>query len=216
MFISLDLHFVELFSTFIETAKNDGGLIVSDLFADRPEEERAAIMKYLTRHSIITDMTQMCEDDENVIYVIPSFPLTNFPMPQIGVYMGPETSSDFFVGNNLGKSWPVMKDNATIGYDNAKGYYANVNYRADVVCLSKLEAIWLGKLCQRALAGDIPALEGMDITEHVISAVDTQLENVQFPALVFSRAVTYSGKALQWWKERVPTFQFQEGINKAL
>jgi hypothetical protein len=157
------------------------------------------------------------ENEERVIYVIPSFLLFNLPFPQIGIYMGADDSQDFFCGQDVnGEPKPITKNGDIVAWDYEKGYYAGVNYRADIIAGSKDEVIWLSRLCQRAIAANVPHLEKMGVVETRIGAADTKLEQEHFPALVFSRAVIFTGKSLHTWSVRVPAYGYETGINTAL
>ena len=214
-FPSLDLYFRDLFAAFLVLAQSDDGSIINEVFADRPVEERAAARAYLANRQIITDFTDM-DEKARTLFVVSSFIVSTFPFPQIGVYMGPEESFDFFLGNNLGVSEPVLdKEGNTVGFDVAEGYFSSVSFRADIIDNSKMGVIWLSRLCQRAIASKITELESMGVTEHRIGAVDTRIEQEHYPALVFSRAVTYSGRALFTWNRRAPAVDYDLGVNTA-
>jgi hypothetical protein len=201
MFINLDLYFRDLFASFLNQIKTDDW-IIDDLFKDRPDAERHAIKKYLMSRRIVTDIQ---EQEESPIYVIPSFVLNGLPFPQIAIHLGGENSQDHFVGMETGGDpIPVMKNNEVVAWDQERGYYAAVNYRADIIANSKDEVIWLSRICQRAIAGKILELDEMGVIEPHIGTADTELEQKFYPAIVFSRAVVFSGKSLHTWMERAP------------
>jgi hypothetical protein len=213
-FINLELYFRDLFAAAIVEAGTDDR-IIADLFSDRPEAERSAVQQYFSERRVLTDMNEELGKRERGIYVLESFPLGHLPFPQIGVYLGGEDSQDFMLGQETGAPpVPVLVNNEITNWDTEKGYYAGINYRADIIANSKAEVIWLSRICQRAIASNIMALEAKGVIEARISAGDTKPEQEHYPALVFSRAVIFTGKSLHTWTTRVPVYNgFEIGNN---
>lgn len=212
-FINLELYLRDLFAAALEEARNDDR-VIADLFSDRPEDERFAAQQYVASRRVLTDMYEELGKGERGIYVTPSFPIGNLPFPQIGIYMGTEDSADHMVGQDTGAApVPVVQNEVTVAWDIEKGYFAGINYRADIIANSKDEVIWLSRICQRALAKNILALEAKGVIEVRISAGDTKPEQEHFPTLIFSRAVIVTGKALHTWTVRTPAYGYELGNN---
>lgn len=217
-FLNLDLYLVDTYCAFFAAAQADPDFYIGDVFADRPEAERVEIAAYIAGLTVTSNLRDR-DSERRYLYVLPSFPLLDLPFPQIGVFMGPEETQEFFLGLATGAApKPVMNvQGATVAYDQTEGYYAGFNYRSDIVCNTREEVIWLSRLCQRAVVEKIIDLDSLGVTEPRISLNELQLDREQFPAMVEARALTLAGKVLQTWTKRTPAGgTYQTGINKAL
>jgi hypothetical protein len=213
----LDLYFVDLFATFLNGLKDNlHGGVLDDVFAMRPDEERARIAQFLTCTTFTKDVRERGEG-ERVVVIIPSLPTTMIPFPQVAVYLGEETSAGWSMGERADDSArPVTREGETLAWDYTYGYFAGVTCRIDILAGSREEVLWLTRLCHRALLGQTLALDALGVKEPAISLSDLQIEQQQMPALVFGRRVTYAAKVLQTWIERKPVGCYETGVNKAL
>ena len=218
-FLDLDIYFVNTIAAFLQSVKDDQtNLVINDMFGGQSANFRAAVVQYLGSLEISTDLRDRESDDTRVLYILPSFTLADLPFPQISIYLGNEDSQDFMLGSETGgDTLPVVVDGVTVGWDVEQGYWAGVNYRADIVCGTKEETIWLSRLCQRAILDKILELDGMGVKEPRISLADLKLEQEQFPTMVFARGLMFVAKSLNTWNLRIPaTVDYETGTNTAL
>lgn len=217
-FPNLDLFLIDLFAAFIERIKGETDrFTLDDLFGDRPEEEREAVALYLSGVNIAKDIRER-EDGERYLYIIGSFPTMELPFPQIGVYIAPEDTSDFFVGNDVGIESEAVRDgiDTIIAWDQTLGCASNGTYWCDIICNTKDEVVWLSRICQRAIIEHLDDLALLNAIEPKISMGDLKPEQEHFPGLVFARRVTLTAKVFQTWKKRLTVGTYATGINKAL
>lgn len=214
-FTDLQTYFVDEFTAFLQAMQADATrYIIKDLFGTQTKERQAEVVNYIASLNISNDMTER-PDQGKTLYILPSYPISNLPFPQIGVYLGADDTTDFYLGNYTGApATPLMDGLTQIGWEIENGHWSGVNYRIDVVANSPDESIWLARLCQRAILGKLMVLDGLGVKEPRISVQDQRLEQEQFPAMVFARSITFTAKVAQTWKEILPYTVYATGLNK--
>lgn len=214
--VNLDLYLVDLFHDFLKEVNNDNNSkVIDEIFQDRPEAYREAIKSYLHTMNVTKDLQDRSRDGRN-IYILPSHPLRELAFPQIAVYLADEHSTDWYLGGTTGTDPVYIEEPDFIGWEYEEGYIAQAQYRVDVVANTKEETIWLARLCQRAVLGNIKIMETLGFVELNIGMADLQLHPEHFPSQVFGRGVFLNGKAQQTWTHRVVAQFYQTGDNLAL
>jgi hypothetical protein len=202
-FINIDLYLVDLFHSFIKSVQDDDNCrVIDDVFSDRPVPYREAIKGYLRSKHITKDFGDREREDN--IYVLPSHPLRELAFPQVAIYLAEENSADWYLGGITGTDLIPIDEPDFTGYGIENGAIAMATYRADIVANTKEEAIWISRLCQRAIYGKILELDGMGVKEAKVGMADLQLHPEHFPSLVFGRGVFLTAKVIQTWIERQP------------
>lgn len=216
-FPNVDKILTDIFIAGLNEAKNDSR-IVADCFEEMGHDVQAEISLYLSRLHVTGDIRDR-EDTRRYLYVLPHFPVSGYPFPQIGVSVGQESTSDKFLGDYSGDSFPVRdSDNNVIAWDVEKGYIASGSYTADIICSTKDEVVWLSRLCQYTICQRLQDLDQMGIKEVNITLGDPRIDpqSMTQPADVFARAVSLTAKVINTWKKRVPAYTYITGINKAV
>ena len=215
-FLNLDLYLVDLFHDFINDIKADDNCrMIDEVFADRPEAYREMIKAYLRSMNITRDLRDRAQDERN-IYILPSYPLRDLAFPQIAIHLAEENAADWFLGGMGGEDPVEINEPDFVGWGIQNGCHASVKYQADIICNTPEESIWLARLCQRALFGNVLQMEEQGLLEMTVGMADIQLHPEHFPGIVFGRGVFVSGKAEHTWLKRVPSSNYQTGNNNGL
>jgi len=217
-FPNVDLQLVKIFLAGFAAAKADP-TVIDDLFEDLDDTDRAAIKQYLASLTVTDDVRQR-KEHHRYLYLLPHFPLSGYPFPQIGVSLGTEDSAERFISDYTGDPVPVTDQQGTlIGYDQEKGYLGQGHWNIDVVSATKPESIWLSRFCQLFICESQDYLTGLGIQEVSVALGDIKLEAQQTmqPSEIFNRGVRVSAKVANTWKKRLPiNGDYQTGINQAL
>lgn len=216
-FPNVDLYLIDRYAERFAAVKADLDRVVDDLFDDRTDEERQAAREYLTALPVATDLR---DRPEGALLLIPGFPLAQLAAPQITVAVLSEAGNDWPLGEGVGNSEAVYGDEAhpdtVTAWDVPHGYWANCSYRTHILADTWWEAVWLSRLCQRAIVESVSAFSARGMAELTLTVNDMALDPQQYPTVTFARALTLSAKVPQQWKVRKPTGTYQTGINKAL
>lgn len=214
-FPNVDLQLVAIFTNSFIAAQAAPAQVIADTFGDLDPTVQTQIAAYLTRKSFINDVR---EHGGSFVYIIPSFPLSDVPFPQIAISLG-QGDSDRFIGDETGNSTPVLDGNgATIAWNVEKGYYEKSNWNIHIVCATKDEVIWLSRLCQRFICESFDALCTAGIMEVNIFIQDLRAdENTMQPSTVFSRGIRMSATVANTWNIQIPLMaDYEVGNNTAL
>lgn len=215
-FLNIDKLLVSKFIEKFSALKEDPDFAVNDTFEDLPEEEIQNVLLFLSRK----EFTEETRDREgSKVYVMPNFPLSEVPFPQIAVSLGSE-SPDRFLGDMVDvESTHVLNDAGDIiGYDTTKGYMSKVNLTIHCVCSSKNEAIWLTRLCQRFISESFTEFSSMGVHEIGMTLQDLVAdEGTMQPSTIFNRAIQFTATVENTWKKRtLITGTYDTGVNLAL
>ena len=202
---------VKMFIAGFATIKADSTPLL-DIFGDLDQGEIAEVAQYLGHKQFTSDIRKR---DDGQVYILPDFPRLDMPFPQISVHVG-EEGMDRYLGDTLGESVPVMDGENVVAWDMVKGYLAPGNWKVNVICATKDEAIWLTRCCQYFICQNLTAMEQQGLVEVLISVMDMQPAPGQQPIDVCCRAIQITGKVENTWKVRVPAFSFETGNNVAL
>lgn len=217
-FPNVDLQLVKAFLAGFAAAKADPS-VLDNLFEDLDADDIAAIKQYLSSLTV-TDDVRLRKDHQRYLYVLPNFPLSQLPFPQIGISLGQDDPAERFISDYTGDPVPVLdEDDVLIGHDQEKGYLSQGNWNIDVVCATKPEAIWLSRLCQLFTCQAQDTLAQIGVIEVAVSLADIKLEPGQTtqPSEIFNRGLRISAKVANTWNKRIPLAgNYQTGINKAL
>ena len=124
---------------------------------------------------------------------------------------------DRYLGDISDDAEPVTDaTGAVVAWDVIKGYFAPGNWKINIVCATKDEAIWLTRCCQYFICLDLMELERKGLIEASISVMDMQPSPGQAPMNVCCRAINLTGKVTNSWKVRILAESFALGINAAL
>jgi len=215
-FPNVDTYLCRKFTDHFADTQNDPTETIDDLFEDMDEPERMEVSEYLQSTRFTRD-TRDREKGRRVVYIVPHFPMTDIPFPQIGISLGTETVSDKFIGDYTGESIPVKDcQGNVVAFDIPKGYYATASWNIDVLCPTKDETVWISRFCQLFVCRLLEDLDAMGVQEVAVSLADINIQSEQFPHAVFCRRITISGKTANTWKKRIPSHTYKTGINKAL
>lgn len=214
--LNLDLYLVDLFHDFINGVKNDDNCrMVDEIFADRPDQYREMVKGYLRSMNITKDLQDRAREERN-IYILPSYPLRDLAFPQIAIHLADENTTDWFLGEMSSNPPAAISEPGFVGWEIEHGCFAQARYQADIVANTPEESIWLARLCQRALLGNVRQMEAMGFIEMTVGMADIQLHPEHFPSQVFGRGVFVNGKAGHTWTVRIPQSTYQTGNNTAL
>ena len=203
-FPNVDKQLVKLIAAGFATAKADPNrmaFLVKDLFEDLTAAERSQVSTYVTRKAFQTDVREKKGDNA---YILPSFPLTDIPFPQIAISLG-VGESDRYMGDLTGESEPILDDQENVtGWYIEKGYYERSTWDVHVVCATKDESIWLARLSQRFICEAFGQLAQVGINEVNIIMQDLRLEEgTMQPSTVFNRSIKLQATVSNTWKEQV-------------
>ena len=214
-FPNVDTYLCKRFSEHFAETQNDPAGTIDDLFEDMDDAERMEVSEYLQA----TKFTRDTRDREKGrrVYIVPHFPMTDIPFPQIGISLGTESVSDKFIGDYTGESAPVEDcQSNVVAFDVPHGYYASASWNIDVLCPTKDETVWISRFCQLFVCRMLEDLDAMGVQEVTVSLADINIQSEQFPHTVFFRRITISGKTANTWKKRIPNQAYKTGTNKAL
>lgn len=210
-FPNVDIFLVDKFIAKFEEMQINLDFVINDTFSDLNEIRRAEIATYISNKFFVQDLRNR---DDGQVYILSQFPMFNMPLPQIGISLGQENSSDKFLGDLQGESTPVTdKDGVVTHWDVEKGYFAAATYRCDVITATKDEAIWLARLIQRFICEEQDALNAIGVQSIDITLADIKLEQDQIPLEIWNRAVQINCKVINSWTKRIPVLTTQAGNN---
>lgn len=213
-FPNVDIFLVKTIIEKFQALQAAPAFTIYDLFEDLSQPERDEITAYITRKTFTDDLR---EREDSQVFIFPHFPMLNMPLPQIGVSLGQEETSDKFFGDTVGEAVAVKDINDVVTHwDIPKAYIASANYQADIVCATKDEAIWLSRFVQRFICEELDALDQIGVKQVDIGLADMVLKQDQQPMTVFNRAVRLSCKVENTWLKRIPVQTYDSGINLAL
>jgi len=215
-FPNVDLILRDLFLADFQATKTTPEFAVADLFDDRSEEEQAEIVEYLISRRF-TGSVQDRGDDRRV-FILPHFPVSDLPFPQIGIYSGEVDGLDRLLGDYSGESEAVKnEDGEVIGWAQIKGYWEVSSWNIDVVTATKDEAIWLARLCQYFICQSFQPLTEKGILEIDVMMTDLRPEKSTLqPLQYFVRGLKVRAKVANTWKKRLPVSYYETGVNLAL
>lgn len=194
-------------------AKADPSFIVPDLFDDLSLAEQTEISTYIQRKNFTDDLR---DRNDSEVFIFPSYPMFQIPLPQIGISLGTEDTSEKFFDDVVGDATPYPNLEEITHWDIPKGYWAQASYQADIVCTTKDEVIWLSRFVQRFIMEELDTLDQIGVKEVALSLQDTMPKTEAQPTTAFSRAVRISCKVANTWTKRVPVSFYQTGNNTAL
>jgi len=213
-FPNVDIFLVKTIIDKFQALQTEPDFTINDLFEDLSQPERDEITEYIQRKTFTDDLR---EREDSQVFVFPNFPMLNMPLPQIGISLGQEETSDKLFGDTVGDAVAVLDVNgATTHWDIPKAYIASAHYQADIVCATKDETIWLSRFVQRFICEELDALDLMGVKQVDIGLADMALKQDQQPMTVFNRAVRISCKVENTWLKRIPAHTYDNGINLAL
>lgn len=216
-FPNLDLYLVDRYAERFQAAQADLDRVVDDLFEDRTEEEREEAREYLSALPVTKDLRDRAEGS---LLLIPGFPLAQLALPQITVAVLSEAGNDWPLGEGVGESEPVYGNEEdpeeVTAWDVPHGYWAHCSYRTHILAETWWEAVWLSRLCQRAIVESVTTFSARGLSEITLTVNDLTLDPQHYPNMAFGRALTLSAKVPQQWKIRKPTGTYLTGINKGL
>lgn len=207
--IFLSAKFIERFNE----AKVNPTFIVSDLFDDLSVAEQAEIIEYIQRKNFTDDLRERTDSE---LFVFPSYPMFNVPLPQIGISLGSENTAEKFFDDVVGEATPYPETGDQTHWAIPKGYWAQADYQADIVCTTKDEVIWLSRFLQRFIMEELDTLDQIGVKEVAVSLQDTMLKSEHQPITAFSRSVRISCKAANTWTKLIPVAYYQTGNNLSL
>jgi hypothetical protein len=211
---NVDFYLVKTISEFLSEVQRDPAAVVETLFEDAPGQMQAEIAQWIGRQTITSDFR---DRREGALYVIPSMPLADLPFPQIAAYVGSENDTEFMLGSDDGEpTQPIMEDGEIVGWQDEMAVISSGQWRVDIVCGSRYEAIWLSRLCQLALRRKLLEMDGLGIKEVSLSLADLQLDHQRFPQAVYARGIMMQAKVVQTWTDRLPVSFYQTGVNLAV
>lgn len=218
-FPNVDLYLVSRFIECFSNAKGNLDFYVSDIMEDRPDAERETIRLYLNGLRVTSD--QKDRSSEKTLFVVPSWPMFDLPFPQIGVSLASEGTVERLLGDETGtkRTGTAIIGGVEVGFqDTEYGYWASGQWNVDVVCASKLEAVWLANLCRRFVLASFLDLDEMGVKEVTLSLADIRLEGEQLPVPVFGRRLSIiAGRVTHtWWEREYFDGVYGIGINKGL
>lgn len=228
-FPNVDLWLVNQFVEQFEGAQGDPGdpetpdvlsVLIADTFPDLDAAKRAEIQERLAGYAILTDLRTGA--DGPTLTIMPGFPLTDVPFPQISVVVAGEMGNDIPLGFGTGEATAVYdpedesESPAIIGWDMPKAYWATCTYQVQVLCGHWWELIWLTRLCQRFILGMERTLAAQDVFIEAITVADLQLNPQQFPTLAFARGISLTCRASMSVTDRLPASTYETGVNVAL
>jgi len=215
-FPNVDLILRDLFLTEFQAVKSDPGFAIADLFEDRGEAEQAEITEYIINRRFTGDVQD--RGDERRVFILPHFPTSDLPFPQIGIYSGEVDGLDRVLGDYTGESEEVKnEDGTTIGWAQIKGYWEVSAWNVDVVTSTKDEAVWLSRLCQYFICQNFPEMTVKGILEVDVTMTDMRIEKSTLqPLQYFARGLKVRAKVANTWKKRLPASYYQTGVNLAL
>ena len=220
MIVNLQPYLVELFAAFLKSVKaEEGHETILDVFSGQSSAYRLAVIQWLAATEITTDLTIRQETASRTLSVIQSYPVLTIPFPQIGVYLAGEEMQDFPLGMEGFAEPEAVPDGLGVvtGWRIEHGAIATLNYRADIMCQTPEETVWLSRLLQRALYGAVMELETMGVMETRFGMADLRLDQEQLPAQAFARGINITGKALHRWHTTIPaTPAYRAGNNAGL
>lgn len=193
--------------------KADPSFIVADLFDDLDAAEQAEITEYIQRKSYTDDLRERTDSE---LFIFPSYPMFNVPLPQIGISLGNEDTAEKFFDDVVGEAVPYPDAINPTHWDIPKGYWAQANYQADIVCTTKDEVIWISRFVQRFVVEELDTLDQLGVKEVMVSLQDTMLKNETQPTIAFSRTLRISCKVANTWTKRIPASFYTTGNNTAL
>lgn len=207
--IFLAAKFIERFSE----AKADPAFIVPDLFDDLSVAEQAEIAEYIQRKNYTDDLRERTDSE---VFIFPSYPMFTVPLPQIGISLGNENTAEKFFDDAVGDAAPYPDADNITHWDIPKGYWAQSEYQADIVCSTKDEVIWLSRFVQRFIMEELDTLDQIGVKEVAVSLQDTLIKTEHQPVTAFSRQLRISCKVANTWTKRIPVQFYQSGNNLAL
>lgn len=216
-FPNVDKYLVDIFYNGFVGVQASPTAVLSDLFEDLTDADRAEIATYLAETVFTTD-TRQREDGQRYIYILPHFPLGSLPFPQIGVSLGNEAQAEKFIGDYTGEATAVKTGDVQTAWNIEKGYFAQAAYNVDVVCPTKDEAIWLSRFCQYFICLALQDLAAKGVLEVAIALKDLRLDeaSTMSPSEPFNRGLQVTAKVANTWLKQVPLQTYQAGENTAL
>lgn len=209
-FPNVDVFLVNKFIERFVEVKADPTFLIEDLFSDLPEAERLEITTYIQRKNFTDDLRQMTDSE---VFIFPSYPMMNIPLPQIGVSLGNEDTKEKFFRDLVGEAKPYPDAANPTHWDIPKGYWASANYQADIVCTTKDEVIWLSRFLQRFIVEAQDELDLIGVKNISISLHDTLIKTETQPTTAFSRTIRMNCDVANQWTKRIPVSVYTTGEN---
>lgn len=214
-FPNVDLILRDLFVASFEEAKTRPEEVVADLFSDRSEAEQMDIVAYLVGRQYVGSVKD--RDTGKRVYILPHFPSSELPFPQVGISHGDVDSTDRFVGDYTGTAVPIPATGTPTHWLIEYGYYERSSWNIDVVAATKEEAIWLSRFCQYFVCQSLLDLGQKGIHEVDITPTDIRIEEgTMQPISAFVRRVRVIAKTANTWRKRIDAYTYETGINTAL
>lgn len=189
---------------------------LEQIFDDFEEAEVAEVRQYLAG---LTPTGNLRDKGKGRLFVMPSYPLSDLPFPQIGVSVGSEDTADRFLGDETGGDPAEVfdEDENLIAWDLERGYWGSGMWMVQIMAATKEEVIWLSRLCQQAIVDGFDALDALGVKEVALAVADLRPDPQYYPQNLFLRGLKVTaGKVANTWLKRIPASVYRTGVNLTL